>query len=469
MRKIVIARLLIVVAGLALATGQVLAQETTGTLQGTVEDQQEARVPGATVTITSAQGSRSVTTDSEGRFRVPFLTPGVHTVRAALAGFKAAEVRDINLRVGQTLVVALRLEVGAQTEVVQVVGALPVIDRATTTLGGTLDSEVLARIPIGRRITDTVYLLPGVSNSGQVGTANPSVSGGTGLENQYIVDGVSITNTGYGGVGSYSIVFGSLGTGLPYDWMKSIQVKSGGFEAEYGQTTGGIINVITKSGSNAFSGTAYSYFRPQALEAGWKQMTQVNGKVNTTAFKTNDVGFQLGGPVVRDKIFFIAGVNPLWETRTFVAPAGFPLRSLGGQSRKRRIVNYSAKVTFQLSNNHRLDASFFGDPAHGEMGPQRSAELKKTNTAGFSSIDYGGHQQVVKWDGIFGPRWLAEASFGRSKNNIEERPSVNEWSVRDRTVTPNIFSGGIGFYEVGNNGENRQYQGQVHQQLPGRT
>src|SRR5207244_8863275 len=104
--------------------------------------------------------------------------------------------------------------------------------------------------PVGRRFSDTLYLAPGVSSSGNLGSANPSIGGSSGLENQYVVDGVNITNGGYGALGSYSIVFGSLGNGTPYDFMQEVQVKTGGYEAEFGQATGGVINVVTKSGSN---------------------------------------------------------------------------------------------------------------------------------------------------------------------------------------------------------------------------
>ena len=122
------------------------------------------------------------------------------------------------------------------------------VDTTSTTIGATLDSETLSRLPVGRRFSDTLYLVPGVSTGGSVGVANPSVGGSSGLENQYVIDGVNITNGGYGALGSYSIVFGSLGNGTPFDFMEEVQVKTGGYEAEFGQATGGVINVITKSG-----------------------------------------------------------------------------------------------------------------------------------------------------------------------------------------------------------------------------
>ncbi len=110
-------------------------------------------------------------------------------------------------------------------------------------------------------------MAPGVGNSGSVGRQNPSISGGSGLDNQYVIDGVNITNQGYGALGSYSIVFGSLGNAVPFDFFKEVQVKTGGYEAEFGQSMGGVVNVITKSGSNAVRGSAFGYTRPTGIEA----------------------------------------------------------------------------------------------------------------------------------------------------------------------------------------------------------
>src|SRR5204862_5675141 len=103
---------------------------------------------------------------------------------------------------------------------------------------------------IGRRVSDTLYMAPGVSSSGSAGSANPSISGGSGLDNQYVVDGVNVTNQGYGALGAYSIVFGSLGNATPFDFVKEVQDKTGGYEAAFGQATVGVVNVITNSVSN---------------------------------------------------------------------------------------------------------------------------------------------------------------------------------------------------------------------------
>ena len=103
---------------------------------------------------------------------------------------------------------------------------------------------------------------PASAPAARVGGANPSISGGSGLENQYVVDGVNITNSGYGALGSYSIVFGSLGNAHAVRLHQEVQVKTGGYEAEFGQATGGVINVVTKSGSNELRGSVFGYARP---------------------------------------------------------------------------------------------------------------------------------------------------------------------------------------------------------------
>jgi hypothetical protein len=280
------------------------------------------------------------------------------------------------------------------------VAAAATAQETTGTMSGVIvDAQGLA-VP-GATVTisgpqGTLYIAPGVSTGGTVGEANPSISGASGLENQYVVDGVNITNQGYGALGSYSIVFGSLGNGTPFDFMQEVQVKTGGYEAEFGQATGGVVNVVTKGGTNNLRGTLFGYIRPDSFESDFTQVTTPNGTVNTTGSQLSDVGVEAGGPVIKDRLFFFGAVDPQWDRRTFIAPEDFPLHSLGEVNRDRQITSYAAKGTWQASQRHRFDASFFGDPAHGDNGPQRTTALLRTTTSGFSELDkYGGHNQSV--------------------------------------------------------------------------
>ena len=441
----------------------VYAQETTGTLRGRIVDSQGLGVPGVTVTVTGPQGVKTAVTDTDGRFNVPFLTPGAFAVRAELQGFKSVEKKDINVSLGQTVDLPLRMDVGGITETVQVTGTTSVIDTTSTTTGAVIDSQMLQNVPIGRRVSDTLYMAPGVSTGGSVGQANPSISGGSGLENQYVIDGVNVTNQGYGALGAYSIVFGSLGNATPFDFVKEVQVKTGGYEAEFGQSTGGVVNVVTKSGTNNLRGSVFGYSRPSGVEGTWTPVTSPNGTINTKSTQVSDAGAEGGGAIVKDHVFFFGAIDPSWERRTSLVPTepagSFPLLSQfpNGADRDRRSLSYSAKGTFALNTAHRIDASFFGDPSTGKTGPQRGGALLNQNTAGFSSIDYGGHNQTVRYDGVLSSTFLAEAFWARALNKITELPSVNDWRVTDTTVTPTVITGGIGFYEAGNRGLNNQY------------
>ena len=158
-----------------------------------------------------------------------------------------------------------------------------------------------------------------------------------------------------------------------------------------------------------------------------------------------------------------ATISSSWGHRSawscFIAPPGFPLESLGEVDRDRRVTNYAAKGTWQITSGRRFDASFFGDPAHGPNGPQRTNSLLRTTTSGFSALDqYGGHNQTVHYDDAFSSRFLIEASVSRALNRIVEIPSVNDWQVTDSTGVPNVISGGIGFYEAGNESNGWQYR-----------
>jgi hypothetical protein len=138
---------------------------------------------------------------------------------------------------------------------------------------------------------------------------------------------------------------------------------------------------------------------------------------------------------MKNHLFFFGALDPQWERRTLIAPEDFPLRSLAEVNRDRQITSYAGKATWQASQSHRFDASFFGDRAHGDNGPQRTTALLRTTTSGFSELDrYGGHNQTVGYDGFLSPNWLVEASFARALNRIVEIPSVDEWNVTDTTV-----------------------------------
>jgi hypothetical protein len=453
-------RLWIAAAAVALAwAGWGWAQQPiTGAISGRVTDESGAALPGATVTLTSGQGASAHVTDGGGRFIAPYLTPGTYTVRVELTGFGAVERDNVEVRLGQRVELAFSLPVGTFAEVVDVKGASPVIDLSSASASTSLNGSFLSQVPVGRALGDILYLAPGVSSGGGTGTPNPSISGASGLENQYTVDGVGINEPRRGTLGVYSEDYGALGLGVTYDFIDEIQTRTAGSEAEYAQSTGGQVNVVTKSGTNDWHGSVFAYLRPESLEGDRQELSLAAGAANITGTQSWDAGLTLGGPLFRDRAFFFLAVDPQATQTTFIAPDGFPLSALGGVDRNRQTTAYAAKATLDLVGTHRIDASFFGDPSESDVGPQSPATMLFTTTSAFSALSFGSEIQTLRYQGILNPAWLLEGSVGHARVTFKESPSVDEWQVTDETTKPPTSYGGRGSFEERSEGTSWQYQ-----------
>src|SRR6266478_4404190 len=238
-----------------------------GNLAGTVTDPSGAVIQGAKVTVVGPTGERTAQTDAEGRFLFQVLIPGYYSVRITKEGFKSTEVKSAEVVTGKTSSVNLKMELGTSSTTVEVNATSVQVDTTSTAVGSNLTDTFYQSVPVPRNVTGLFYAAPGVSSGGGTGTANPSIAGGTGLENNYVADGVSITDGGFGGIGVYSRIYGSLSTGINLSFVKEVDVKTSGFEAQYGRSTGGIVQIVTKSGSNHLHGAVGGFFGPQQLEA----------------------------------------------------------------------------------------------------------------------------------------------------------------------------------------------------------
>ena len=278
-----------------------------------------------------------------------------------------------------------------------------------------------------------------------------------------MIDGVNVTNQGYGALGSYSIIFGSLGNATPFDFIQEVQVKTGGYEAEFGQSTGGVVNVDHQE---RFECARADRFRLHAAVAARRQLDAVPDRQRQRADGRHaQLGCRRGRriPAPEESPVLLRRDRSGSGVRDIPGAGGFPAAAWA-ISIACANPDYSTKGTWQIANAHRIDASFFGDPSKGDNGPQRASSLLVEDTSSFSSLDYGGHNQTVRYSGVLGANWLLEASFARALNRINEMPSVNAWRVTDQTVSPNVITGGIGLYEAGNRSLNRSVRRQVHQQ-----
>jgi hypothetical protein len=299
----------IVLMLLAATSGR--AQTFRGTILGTVTDASGATVPGATVTIRNLDTGLLRTTESQadGSYSVPELPIGNYSVSIEKNGFQASVTTGVKVNVAAERRVDTALKPGELKEQITVSGEeLPQIETTSNTLGGTLTQDAVRDLPInGRDYTKLIYLNPGVAGSPDQITDSPgsfgefSMNGARGRSNNYLLDGTDM-NDGYRNDPAINQggVFATPSAVLPIDAVSEMRVLSN-FEPEYGRNGGAVVNIVTKSGSNQFHGTAFEYFRNNALDA--RNFFDV-APAPKAPFHNNQFGGSLGGPIVKDKTFF---------------------------------------------------------------------------------------------------------------------------------------------------------------------
>jgi outer membrane receptor protein involved in Fe transport len=299
-------RVLLGVGLIAIATMPAWGQTAMATARGTVTDEQRAVLPGVTVTVTQVNTNvtRTATTNELGRYFVPNLPPGEYEVTAELSGFGTGK-RSVVFRIGQEGTVDFTLRLGAIAETVLVSGQAALVETQHT-VGAHLDTKALDELPtLTRDFADLAKLAPGVSTRG-AGGSGFTAGGARQYQNNIIVDGAT----------NVMQFYGSQADLYPQDWIQEFEVMTGGASAEFGQAIGGIVNVVTRSGSNDFSGRAYGYFRDDALDSppfAGRFDAQGNPVFldETPPFDQQRVGGFIGGPLVRDRLFYFLGAESL--------------------------------------------------------------------------------------------------------------------------------------------------------------
>lgn len=310
----VLARLAVVCLCVALITPAAFAQSqaTTGNIEGRVLDPQGAVVPNAGVTaVNQATGlERTVKTDLEGGYRVVLLPPGTYTVKiSGVSGFEAREIKNVGVTVGGRTPLDITLSVGGGVKEEVIVldgeGSEPLVETGRTSVATTVNERSIQNLPInGRNFQDFSTLSPGVIRDPRGGDL--SVGGQRGTLNSLNVDGVDNNNTFFGQA------LGRGGVRPPYQFseesVQEFQVNQNGFSAEFGRAGGAVINVVTKSGTNAFHGGLFEFFRDEALNAN-DPITKANqarrGQPNVRPpLRINQFGGRLGGPIVKNRAFF---------------------------------------------------------------------------------------------------------------------------------------------------------------------
>ncbi|HEY7819891.1 MAG TPA: carboxypeptidase-like regulatory domain-containing protein, partial [Vicinamibacteria bacterium] len=266
-----------------------------GQFEGTVRDASGAVLPGATVTVTNQETGlvRTAVTSGEGFYRVPGLNPGVYTTRCELSGFATRTLTDIVLTIQQTVIQNFIMEVAQIEETITVTGESPLVDTKRSDVTTSISELQIQELPVGsRRWVDLALLTPGVSQDNIRGfyyRGNANIGGGTReYSNAFIVDGVNNTWA----------EMGEARQNFPMDAIGEFKVTTSNFKAEYGLATGGVMTVVSKSGTNNLAGSGFLYLRDESLNA------KTFFEQEKPDYKRYQYGGALGGPIVKDKTHF---------------------------------------------------------------------------------------------------------------------------------------------------------------------
>jgi hypothetical protein len=450
-----------------LAIAPLALAQTSGEIRGQVKDSTGAVLPGVSVEAKSPalQGTKTAVSGADGTYRISLLPPGEYSVTFSISGFGAVS-RKTAVQLDKTVVVDSTLSLSTTAEVT-VSGAAPVIDATSSGTGANFTSEFVRTLPVGRGFQAIAIKAPGVIQGFGSDSGNINVQGSTGAENSFIIDGVDTTE----------IQYGRQGKAAPSEFIQEVEVKVGGFQAEYGHAQGGVLNAITKSGGNAFHGDGFGYYSGRANDATgsniWaaedKHLPEKSDSLGTNRAQTDvirntlraDFGADLGGFFVKDRIWFFGAYDRVHEggknflnnptgNGTIAGSAGPGTGTLTGATTA-RIVNqdlYAGKLTFRVTEGISLVGSVFGDPS--STGPNLVTPISGADPGTYQgTLDQGGLDYTGRLSGVVGSNFLFELQGAKHKEKNVQTPA-NTADVRFRYVTPSGIpgTGGYGFYRT---------------------
>jgi hypothetical protein len=330
-------RALLVLLMLSVVAVKLHAQVAGGMISGTVTDSSGRVINNVQITITNlATGvTRDVTTNGDGFYSAPNLLPGSYEAKFTAQGFKGEKRTNIELTVGASVGLDQTLRVGSLSETVEVQSETPAVQLSTSDMSAVVNATTVRELPLnGRSWTDLAQLQPGVSaihtqpdfsagtDRGNRGFGQQlTISGARPQQNNYRLDGVSLNDYANGAPGS--VLGGSLGV----DAIEEFSVITSNYEADYGKTSGGVVNAITRSGTNQIHGSAYEFLRNSALDAKnyFDDPTQP-----IPAFKRNQFGGTIGGPIVKNNTFFFADFEGIRQSKGITTVATVPSQAARG-------------------------------------------------------------------------------------------------------------------------------------------
>ncbi|MFZ0879816.1 MAG: TonB-dependent receptor [Candidatus Acidiferrales bacterium] len=364
-------RILVSIIFLVMTAGVAFAQSNAGEIAGSVHDPQGAVVPGAAITITNAATglTRNATTADNGLFRFPALPAGTYALSAEKSGFAAAKLERIEVLVDEIATVDVALALAQSTQTVTVESSVTLTDTETAHLGGVINEAQVTTLPLnGRNFAQLALLNAGVSASGggggqqggEGGVSGYSSNGQRSTSNNFMVDGVDNNNYEAGSVAQLPSI----------DSIQEFQVQTNNYAAEYGRSSGSIVNLVTKSGTNQLHGSVYEFFRNNVLDA---RNFFADPAFAAPALRLNQFGATLGGPIQKDKTFFfgnyegfrqVAGITNLTNVATDAERGGLFFNPATGLNQQVTVNPTSAQLfkLFPEPNTTESGGNFVSSP-----------------------------------------------------------------------------------------------------------
>src|SRR6266540_217814 len=338
-----------------LACASAAAQQTTGNVAGRVLDQQNAAVPGVTVTAKSPSTgfTRSEVSDAEGVYRLTALPVGVYEVTAELQGFSTVSKKDVIVDVSTTVTIDFSLKVAALAETINVTGATPLIETATSSVGGVVDVKRIESMPLnGRQFANLAATIPGVglgfhSDPTKSTQYSPQIAGGNGRNVNYQIDGGDNNDDTVGGLLQL----------YPLEAIQEFNFITQRYKAEYGRSNGGVMNIVTKSGTNQMKGSWFTSLRDKSLNA--KTESEKLSNVGKQDYRRYQYGGSFGGPIIQNKAHFCTAYERTQQdTKQAVTTFGLFPNLEGVFPTPSRENLFTSKVSANLTNSQYLSVRY---------------------------------------------------------------------------------------------------------------
>jgi hypothetical protein len=415
-----------------------LFAQTTGTLTGTTSLGGNP-LPGVTVTISgpSLQGTRVAVTDPNGNYTFGAVPPGDYKVLFTMESMSTV-TRSVRVGLASVARADAEMRMTAAVEVLTVTAKAPLIETSSAATKTNYDERSIETLPTGRNYTSVVQVTPGVSTDASNNNGSQStitVYGSSGAENSYFIDGVNTTGVEYG----------FQGKELNFEFIKEIDVKTGGYEAEFGRSTGGVINVITKSGGNELRGDVFTYHDSDSLQTSAKSVIST---ATTAGFTRKDYGLDLGGYILKDKLWFFGAYDRVQNTVNNEFSEG-PLAGQGSKSSSRHNLG-SGKLTYTISPGQTLVGTFLQDPRvdTGAINDSNHSLLGDPSTY-LGRQDFGGRDYAFRYDGALSSNWIITGQTARHRETNSVGPATSAGdAIQYRDASNDFFqTGGFGLIQ----------------------